>query len=148
YYDIQPALNYGYAHPDPKHPWEQAVDAPGPLAVRHELQNIMTFWMDKGIDGFRVDLAASLVKNDPDKRATIALWQELNGWFDAAYPNGVLIAEWFNPKESISAHFDVDFLQSTLFNPRRPECRIFVSGGEPDLHPRRIGIRSARRWPG
>jgi maltose alpha-D-glucosyltransferase/alpha-amylase len=117
YYAIQPALNFGYASPDPKHPWEQAVGAPGPLAVRRELQNIIAFWMDKGVDGFRVDLAASLVKNDPDKRATIALWRELNGWFDRAYPDGVLIAEWFNPKESISAHFDVDFLRSTLLNP-------------------------------
>ena len=35
YYDIQPALNYGYAHPDPNHPWEQPVDAPGPRAVRY-----------------------------------------------------------------------------------------------------------------
>jgi maltose alpha-D-glucosyltransferase/alpha-amylase len=118
YYDIQPALNFGYASPNPDHPWEQAVNAPGPLAVRRELQHVISFWMDQGIDGFRVDLAASLVKNDPDRKATIALWRELNAWFDQAYPNGVLIAEWFNPKESLSAHFDVDFLRSTLFTAR------------------------------
>ena len=115
YYDIQPALNFGYAHPDSTHPWEQAVDAPGPTAVRNEIKKIISFWMDQGIDGFRVDLASSLVKNDPDKTATIALWKDLNAWFDKAYPNGVLIAEWFNPKESLSADFDVDFLRSSLF---------------------------------
>ena len=27
----------------------------------------------------------------------------------------LVIAEWFNPKESLSAHFDVDFLRSALF---------------------------------
>lgn len=89
YYDVQPALNYGYAHPDPNHPWEQPVDARGPGAVRRKLQNIITFWLNKGVDGFRVDLASSLVKNDPDKAATIALWKDLNGWFHQSFPQGV-----------------------------------------------------------
>ncbi|MCB0574900.1 MAG: hypothetical protein KDC61_10085 [Saprospiraceae bacterium] len=115
FFDIQPALNYGYADPDPDHPWEQPVDAPGPMAVRQELKNSIAFWMNKGVDGFRVDLARSLVKNDPDQKAVIALWQELNAWFDQAFPQGVLIAEWFDPKQSIEAHFDVDFLRNTLF---------------------------------
>lgn len=48
FYDTQPALNFGYANPDPAHPWEQPVDAPGPKAMRRELKNIMSFWMDKG----------------------------------------------------------------------------------------------------
>ena len=34
FYECQPALNYGYAHPDPAHKWEQPVTAPGPQAVR------------------------------------------------------------------------------------------------------------------
>lgn len=69
YFECQPALNYGYADPDPDHPWEQNVNAPGPQAVRREMRNIMTFWFDKGVDGFRVDMAASLVKNDKGKAA-------------------------------------------------------------------------------
>ena len=35
FFECQPALNYGFAHPDPNHPWEQGVDAPGPQAVRN-----------------------------------------------------------------------------------------------------------------
>ena len=77
YFECQPALNYGYDHPDPSRPWEQAVSAPGPQAVRRELRNIMAFWFDKGIDGFRVDMASSLVKNDPDRSAIRQLWQEM-----------------------------------------------------------------------
>jgi maltose alpha-D-glucosyltransferase/alpha-amylase len=111
YYDVQPALNYGYYKPDPKRPWEQPVTAPGPMAVRRELQNIISFWLEKGVDGFRVDLAASLVKNDPDKIATSALWNELSAWFHKQYPESILIAEWFNPKVSIPAGFDIDFLR-------------------------------------
>ena len=123
FFDTQPALNFGFAHPDPAHPWEQAVDAPGPMAMRRELKNIMSFWMDKGVDGFRVDMAASLVKNDFDKSATIRLWKDdFVPWFDATYPEGILIAEWFNPEQSLEAGFDLDFFchdgrynYSTLF---------------------------------
>jgi len=123
FFDTQPALNFGFANPDPEHPWEQAVDAPGPMAMRRELKNIMSFWMDKGIDGFRVDMAASLVKNDFDKSATIKLWKEdLAKWFRTNYPQNVLIAEWFNPSMSIEAGFHIDFFchdgqynYSTLF---------------------------------
>jgi maltose alpha-D-glucosyltransferase/alpha-amylase len=111
FYDTQPALNFGFAAPDPTHPWEQAVDAPGPMSMRRELKNIISFWMDKGVDGFRVDMAASLVKNDPDKAATIRLWnQDFVPWFEAEYPEGILIAEWFNPAQSVAqAGFDLDF---------------------------------------
>lgn len=123
FFDTQPALNFGFAHPDPSHPWEQSVDAPGPQAMRREIKSIISFWMDKGVDGFRVDMAASLVKNDFDKSATIKLWKEdLAKWFKQTYPEGVLIAEWFNPEQSIEAGFDIDFFAhdgkynySTLF---------------------------------
>ncbi|MEG2514241.1 MAG: alpha-amylase family glycosyl hydrolase, partial [Bacteroidaceae bacterium] len=51
FFACQPALNYGFANPNPNNPWEQSVDAPGPQAVRRELKNIIAFWMDKGVDG-------------------------------------------------------------------------------------------------
>ncbi len=68
YYPCQPALNFGFANPDPSKPWQQPVDAPGPKAVRREMKNIMAYWFDLGVDGFRVDMASSLVKNDKDKK--------------------------------------------------------------------------------
>lgn len=109
YYPCQPALNFGYANPDPNKPWEQAVDAPGPKATRRELKNIMAYWFDRGVDGFRVDMAASLVKNDKDKKETMKLWQEMREWIDREYPGKVLIAEWGIPRQAIPAGFDVDF---------------------------------------
>lgn len=123
FFDSQPALNFGFANPDPDHPWEQAVDAPGPMAMRREIKNIMQFWMDKDVDGFRVDMAASLVKNDFDKSATIKLWKDdLAKWFKENYPENLLIAEWFNPAQSIESGFNIDFFchdgmynYSTLF---------------------------------
>lgn len=110
YYPCQPALNFGYANPDPSKPWQQPVNAPGPKAVRRELKNIMAYWFDLGVDGFRVDMAASLVKNDKDKKETIKLWKEMREWIDREYPGKVLISEWGVPEQALPAGFDVDFL--------------------------------------
>ena len=109
FFECQPALNYGFAHPNPNHPWEQSVDAPGPQAVRREIRNIMAFWFDKGVDGFRVDMASSLIKNDPDKKEVSKLWNEMRAWKDKYYPETVLISEWANPQQAIPAGFNIDF---------------------------------------
>lgn len=108
FYACQPSLNFGYANPDPSHPWEQGVNDPGPLAVKQELKNILAFWYSKGVDGFRVDMANSLIKNDPDRKAIIAFWQEIRTWMDANYPERVLMAEWNNPEHCLAAGFNVD----------------------------------------
>ena len=110
FFHFQPALNYGFAKPDPKHPWQQPVDAPGPQAVRRELKNIMKFWLDLGASGFRVDMAGSLVKNDPGNQETARLWQELRAWLDEEYPEAALVSEWSNPTVAIPAGFHMDFL--------------------------------------
>lgn len=112
FFECQPALNYGYAHPDPNHKWEQSVTAPGPQAVRRELRNIMAFWFGKGVDGFRVDMAHSLVKNDPDKAETSKLWREMRAWKDENFPDNVLISEWADPTVSIPAGFNIDFMMA------------------------------------
>lgn len=109
YYEAQPALNYGFANPDPAHPWEQAVDAPGPRAMWQELKDIMTFWFDKGVDGFRVDMAQSLVKNDPDHSVTSQMWRNITSWIHEKYPENVLLAEWSDPEVSLPAGFNIDF---------------------------------------
>lgn len=106
----QPALNYGFGNPDPNHPWEQPVDAPGPQAMRRELRNIMQFWFEKGVDGFRVDMAGSLVKNDPGSKETIALWNEMRDWMEENWPECILVSEWGNPATAISAGFHMDFM--------------------------------------
>lgn len=107
-FDFQPALNYGFAVPD--QPWQQPVDAPGPLETRKDLIKIMDYWLGHGVDGFRVDMAFSLVKNDPGRKETIKLWQSIRQEIRTRYPDMVLISEWGNPEESIAAGFDIDFM--------------------------------------
>ena len=109
FFDSQPALNFGYARPAEGEPWRQPVDAPGPRANRDALRDVMDHWLRLGVSGFRVDMAHSLVKDDPDRKATSGLWRELRGWIDKAYPHAVLIAEWSDPAVSVPAGFHADF---------------------------------------
>lgn len=120
FYACQPSLNYGYANPDPSRPWEQGVDAPGPKAVRQELKDIIAFWYGKGADGFRVDMANSLVKNDKDKKEIMNLWREIREWSDKNYPDHVLMAEWGSPKYCLAAGYNIDMdLNGTKAHNRR-----------------------------
>jgi maltose alpha-D-glucosyltransferase/alpha-amylase len=63
-----------------------------------------------GVDGFRVDMASSLIRNDPDGQGIRQLWQENRAWLQEHYPEAVLISEWGHPGASIPAGFNIDFL--------------------------------------
>lgn len=103
----QPALNYGFARSE--QPWQQPVDAPGPRATREAIRGVMRRWLSLGADGFRVDMAGSLVKNDADGEATIALWREMRAFLDKEYPSAVLVSEWGDARSALRAGFDLDF---------------------------------------
>lgn len=110
FYWSQPALNYGYAHPDPAKPWQLPVSHPDCLAMKEELKRIIAFWMDLGTDGFRVDMAASLIKGDTDGSAMRDFWQEIRESMEKRNPQCLMIAEWGCPSEAIRAGFHCDFL--------------------------------------
>ena len=105
----QPALNYGYANPNPNNPWELPVTHPDCVAMKEELKKIMDYWLKLGADGFCVDMAASLIKGDPDRRAITVFWQEIREYLDENHPGNILIAEWDYPDKSIPAGFHLDF---------------------------------------
>ena len=111
FFACQPALNYGYYNPKPNHHWEQGYNDPGPTAVRGELKKIIAHWCDMGADGFRVDMAQSLVKSDNKNRDGVRrLWNEIFEWYNKAYPNNIMLSEWSNPEQSLSAGFNIDLL--------------------------------------
>ena len=109
YFSSQPALNYGFAeitHPE----WQLPTDHPDCLATVEAIKDIMRFWLDKGADGFRVDMADSLVKNDDDKIATAKIWRGVREMLDREYPEAALVAEWCNPQRAINdGGFHMDF---------------------------------------
>lgn len=109
FFSHQPALNYGYYKPE--RPWQQSMDSPGAMATREAIKDVMRFWLRSGCDGFRVDMAGSLVKNDNESSdGNVALWQDFRAFLDREFPQAVLISEWGEPDKSLRGGFHMDFL--------------------------------------
>jgi glycosidase len=109
----------------------------------------MAFWLDRGVAGFRVDMAYSLVKGDPDRAATAELWADLSSWLHETYPDAVLLRE--SDIEApvdlgLRSGFDGDFFlvnqaaHSALFNNGRRRDAVVAA------RPRAVLLR--RRRPG
>ena len=109
FFKSQPALNYGYREiREPR--WQMPINHPACLATREAMKDIMRFWLDMGCDGFRVDMADSLVKNDgEDKLATMEVWKDIAGSIHAEYPEAALVSEWNKPRQALNCGFDMDF---------------------------------------
>ena len=109
FFKCQPALNYGFLHP--VYGWQSSTDSPEAQATVEAMKDVMRFWLDQGCDGFRVDMADSLVKDDDERKSgTCAIWRGIRAMLDRDYPEAALISEWSNPELSLgSAGFHMDF---------------------------------------
>ena len=99
--------------------------------------DVMRFWLSIGCDGFRVDMAGSLVKNDPDSKGTIALWKKVRAFLDEEFPDAAMVSEWGEPDKSLQGGFHMDFLlhfgpshYNDLFRCEHP---YFSSKGQGDI---------------
>ncbi|MDO4943702.1 MAG: alpha-amylase family glycosyl hydrolase [Ruminococcus sp.] len=108
FFTHQPALNYGYYKPEKS--WQQSMDSEGATATREALKDIMRFWLSMGCDGFRVDMAGSLVKLDEDGKGTVKLWQNIREFLDKEFPDAAMVSEWGEPDKSLQGGFHMDFL--------------------------------------
>ena len=108
FFSTQPALNYGFA--EPKASWQNPVDHPDCIASRRAMEEVMDFWLTLGCDGFRVDMAGAMIKNDPDGEATVRFWQTVREELGKKHPDCVLISEWGEPDKALRAGYDMDFL--------------------------------------
>lgn len=127
FFKCQPALNYGFY--EVKEPWQLPMDHPDCLATREALKDIMRFWMDLGCDGFRVDMAESLVKNDDEKKTgTCSIWRDIRAMLDRDYPEAALVAEWSEPCLSLPAGFHCDFFLSRRHSGYESLMRDYENG--------------------
>lgn len=110
FFSHQPALNYGFYKPDPDKKWQKSMDSEDAVATLEALKNIMRFWLGLGCDGFRVDMAGSLVKHDEDDKGTIKLWQNVRQFLDREFPEAAMVSEWGEPDKSLQGGFHMDFL--------------------------------------
>ncbi len=113
FFDEQPALNFGWTETPKSEPWRDGVTDPGPMRNREMLREVLDFWLSKGIAGFRVDMAFSLVKDHRGKNAgtvaTTQIWRDLHAWLASAHPDAVLIPEGVEPRTGLGLGFDADF---------------------------------------
>ena len=109
FFASQPALNYGWGKRD--RAWMSAPDSPEATATREDLKKVIRYWLDRGCDGFRVDMADSLVKNDDENKSlTAAVWRDVRTMLDKEYPQAALVSEWSNPYQAIClGGFHMDF---------------------------------------
>ncbi len=105
----EPALNYGYGAPDPAKPWQLSSRAPAVQALRAEMQKVMRFWLDMGADGFRADMANSMVKGKDPANDTGAYWHEVRAILDRDYPQAFIVAEWSEPEGALDRAFHACF---------------------------------------
>ena len=119
FYWCQPALNFGFANPDPEQPWQLPTNHPDVMAMREDLKKVLRFWMDMGADGFRADMAGALVKTrrvrgneqffNTNENETKLFWREIRQLLEKDYPEGFMVAEWSYPADALDNCFHVDF---------------------------------------
>ncbi len=109
FFSTQPAFNYGFK--EIKYPsWQMSYLDERTFQARNYMLSVMRFWLIRGVDGFRVDMADSLVKDDEDKSATIEVWQYLFSHIKKEFPDSFFVSEWSNPEQALKAGFDADFV--------------------------------------
>src|SRR6202140_3794363 len=108
--------------------------------VRAEIIDVCRFWLDLGVDGFRLDAVPYLFKregtNSENLPETHAFLAELRAALDVEYSDKVLLAEANQWPEDV-----VDYFGS----PDRPECHMCFNF---PLMPRMfMGLRREQRYP-
>ncbi len=73
--------------------------------VRQEVKDILKFWLDKGIDGFRMDVIPLISKRLPFQDSDAESFSEL---VETAYSNGPKVHEYINELyEDVLQHYDI-----------------------------------------
>ena len=134
FFKCQPALNYGWARVTED--WQTPVTGEAARATRDAMADVMRFWLSHGCDGFRVDMANSLVKGDDENKSyTSALWKGLLNEMRAEFPEAAFVAEWGWPKQALClADFDMDFYldhQGNGYNRLVRSADAYLKGNDP-----------------
>lgn len=120
FYPTQPDLNYD--NPD----------------VREEMLNVMRFWLDLGIDGFRADAVPYLIEregtNCENLPETHAILKSIRAYLDANYEGKVLLAEANQWPKDVRPYFgDGDEFHMGFHFPVMP--RIYMAMRKEDATP-------------
>ncbi len=83
------------------------------------MKDVVRFWMDRGIDGFRLDAIPYLIEEDghngENHPRTHEIVREIRAMVDAEYPGRILLAEANQPPREVVDYFGTD---------DEPECQM------------------------
>jgi maltose alpha-D-glucosyltransferase/alpha-amylase len=107
-------------------------------AVMDAVLQVMRFWLDKGVDGFRLDAIPYLVEregtNNENLRETHAVIKRMRAAIDASYQNRFLLAEANQWPEDVREYFgDGDECHMAYHFPLMP--RIYMAIAQEDRYP-------------
>jgi alpha-amylase len=79
-------------------------------AVRQEIERLARLWLDRGVDGFRLDAARHIIEDgggqsQVDTPETHAFWKEFAAVVRAARPGAVLVGENWTETPTIATYF-------------------------------------------
>jgi maltose alpha-D-glucosyltransferase / alpha-amylase len=106
--------------------------------VLNAIFHVMRFWLDMGVDGFRLDAIPYLVEregtNNENLPETHAVLKKLRALIDAQYPNVLLLAEANQWPEDVREYFgDGDECHMAYHFPLMP--RMYMAIAQEDRHP-------------
>ena len=73
------------------------------VAVRGELAAIAEYWLDMGVDGFRLDAAKEFFSGDPESNIAFLSW--FNGVVKAKNPDAYIVAEVWNDLNTYASYY-------------------------------------------
>lgn len=134
FFCFQPALNFGFSQK--KYDWQNLYTDKACQKVHNEVIKICKYYLALGVDGFRVDLASSIVKDDVNGKYSCEVWRKIFGEVRKEYPDCIFLSEWGEPKYAVAnGDFDIDFLThcynegyNNLFR-KEPGTNAFKSDG-------------------
>ena len=140
FFHHQPSLNYGFAKVSL--PWQMHYQDARLQPLKDEVVNIINYYMELGVTGFRVDMAGSIVKDDPDGKCSAEVWKEIFGKVREKYPHATFVSEWGVPAYAVCGDcYDIDFLThchsdgyNRLFR-KELGTNVFVDDGDSFFRP-------------
>jgi maltose alpha-D-glucosyltransferase/alpha-amylase len=107
-------------------------------AVREAVFGVMEFWLERGVDGFRLDAIPYLIEREgtsnENLRETHEVIKELRRRLDAKYPNRLLLAEANMWPEDVREYFGEDDECHMAYHfPLMP--RMYMAIAQEDRHP-------------
>lgn len=108
FFCFQPAINFGFS--SKKYSWQNLYTDDVCMKMRDIVTDIIKFYLNKGVDGFRVDLASSIVKGDVNGKYSCEVWRDIFSRVRKEYPEAIFVSEWGQPMYAVkNGDFDIDF---------------------------------------